>query len=40
MEPRMRSISLWLLAFKIALHIFFLCCGIAFAYSTLVAPDR
>lgn len=25
----------WLLAFKIALHIFFLCCGIAFAFSTL-----
>lgn len=33
----MRSNPSWLLAFKIALHIFFLCCGAAFAYSTLVA---
>ncbi|AGK50556.1 putative membrane protein [Burkholderia thailandensis MSMB121] len=35
----MRSNSSWLLAFKVALHIFFLCCGIAFAYSTLTTPD-
>lgn len=34
----MRSNSSWLLAFKIAAYIFFLCCGIAFAYSTLSAP--
>ncbi|AJX35669.1 Uncharacterised protein [Burkholderia oklahomensis] len=35
----MRSNPSWLLALKIALHIFFLCCGVAFAYSTLVAPQ-
>lgn len=34
----MRSDSSGFVSFKLALHVFFLCVGFAFAYSVLIAP--
>jgi hypothetical protein len=34
----MRIDPSWFVSFKIALHLFFLCAGVAFAYAVLVAP--
>ncbi len=34
----MRDDPSWFASFKIALHLFFLCVGVVFAYSVLIAP--
>ncbi len=34
----MRNDPSWFVSFKIALHLFFLCVGVAVAYSVLIEP--